>query len=64
MKWHSLPQMQHTASLPYNLPLGLRGTRTWAGEYLSLPSLKGVFGGTFSLLSFWKALEGSKRLIP
>lgn len=59
-----LPQMQHSAKLSCNLPLGLRGTRTWLHEYLSLPSLKGVFGGTFSLLSCWKALEGSKRLMP
>lgn len=33
-------------------------------EYPRLPSLKGVFGGIFSLLSCWNALEGSKCLMP
>lgn len=42
--------------------LWLRATKVTSIS--NLPSFKGVFGGIFSLLSCWKALEGSKRLMP
>lgn len=55
-----LPQMQQTRQDSYLL--WLRGKR--ATSISNLPSFKGVFGGIFSLLSCWKALEGSKHLMP
>lgn len=50
------------ARLSYLLWLSLRGTK--ATSISHLPSFNGVFGGIFSLLSCWKALEGSKCLMP
>lgn len=56
------PDTADYARLSYLLWLSLRGTK--ATSVSNLPSFRGVFGGIFSLLSCWKALEGSKRLMP